>query len=60
MQDTRNTKSTKITHKKTKAKPKPTLTCKNCSRVCVSLCTIVVHNDLTLISHENIVAYPIA
>jgi len=29
---------------KTKPKPKPTLSCKNCSYVCVSLCTTVVHN----------------
>jgi len=25
-------------------KPKPTLTCKNCSRVCISLCISVKHN----------------
>jgi len=31
---------------KTKSKLKPTCKFKNCSRVCISLCTIVVHNTV--------------
>jgi len=31
-------------NKRAKTKPKPTLIFKNCSYVCISLCTTVVHN----------------
>ena len=40
-----------------KTKPKPTLTCKNCSRVCISLCTTVVHNTAQN-SSDNLPSYP--
>jgi len=29
---------------KPEPRPKPTVNCKNCLRVCISLCTTVVHN----------------
>jgi len=29
---------------KAKRKPKPTIKCKNCSCVCISLCTTAIHN----------------
>ena len=38
-------------------KPKPTVNCKNSSRVCVSLCTTVIHNTAQN-SYDNISSYP--
>jgi len=40
-----------------KTKPKPTLIFKNCSRVCISLCTTVVHNTAQK-SSDNFPSYP--
>ena len=38
-------------------KPKPTFNCKNCSYVCISLCTTVVHNTAQN-SSDNLLSYP--
>ena len=44
-------------HTKTKPKREPTLTFKNCSRVCISLCTTVVHN-MAQNNCDNFPSYP--
>jgi len=52
-------KKLKQTHlAKTKPKPKPTLIFKNCSCVCVSLCTTVVHNTAQNTS-DNLLSYQV-
>jgi len=44
-------------NKCTKTKPKPTFIFKNCSYVCISLCTTVVHNTAQN-SSDNLPSYP--
>jgi len=44
-------------HTKTEHKPKPTRVFKNCSYVCVSLSTTVVHNTAQN-SSDNFLSYP--